>query len=89
MGTDKKLGRDCFILSIPRSKNQRLLLWIEKNTGRMLGAKEKNAAGKTIKEIKVVSVKEFNGLWMIKDLDILRRSEKKRTTLRVEKIEQI
>ncbi len=89
VGSDKKLGRDCFILSVLRSENHCLFLWIEKETGRMLGAKEKNADGKTIKEIKVVSVKEFNGLWMVKDLDIFRRSEKKRTTLRVENVEPI
>ncbi len=86
--TDKKLGKDCFVISVPRGTN-RLLLWIEKETGRVFGAKEENAAGEQVKELKVVSVKEFDKLWMVKDLDIIRPSEKGRTSLRVETVEPI
>jgi hypothetical protein len=87
--TDKKLGRDCYVVSTPRPGGCRLLLWIEQETGRLFGAKEEDSAGKLIKELKVVSVKEFNGLWMVKDLDIIRPAENGRTSLRVETVETV
>lgn len=83
--TDKKLGKECYVIAVPRNAN-RLLLWVEKETGRVFGAKEETAAGKMIKEIKVVSVKEFDKLWMVKDLDILRPAEKGRTSLRIDQV---
>lgn len=86
--TDKKLGRACYVVAVPRGAN-RLLLWIEQETGRVFGAKEEDAAGKPIKELKVVSVKEFDKLWMVKDLDIIRPFENGRTTLRVETVERV
>jgi hypothetical protein len=86
--TDKRLGRNCFVISVPRGNNH-LLLWIEQETGRVFGAKEEDDAGKLIKELKVVSVKEFDKLWMVKDLDIIRPSENGRTSLRVETVETI
>jgi hypothetical protein len=86
--TDKKLGRDCFVVAVPRGDN-RLLLWIEQETGRVFGAKEETAEGQLIKEIKVVSVKEFDKLWMVKDLDIIRPAEKSRTTLRIDRVEAV
>ena len=87
--TGKKLGRECFVIAVPRPGGNRLLLWIEQGTGRMLGAKEQNPDGKTEKEIKVVSVKEFDGLWMVKDLDIILPTENRRTSLRIENVEAI
>lgn len=84
----KKLGRDCFVLSVPRGDN-RLLLWIEQDTGRVFGAREENAEGRMVKEIKVVSVKEFGDVWMVKDVDIIRPSENTRTALRIVSVEPI
>lgn len=86
-GSGKKLGRECYMVSVPRPAGHTLLLWIEKKTGRMMGAKEETADGKTDKIIKVVSVKEFDDLWMVKDLDIIRPSEKGRTSLRIDSVE--
>ena len=86
--TDKKMGKDCYVIAVPRDKN-RLSLWIEQETGRLFGAKEEDTAGNLVKEIKVVSVKEFDKLWMVKDLDIIRPSENGRTSLRVETVEQL
>jgi hypothetical protein len=86
--TDKKLGKECYVISVPRGQN-RLLLWIEQETGRVLGAKEEDVAGTWIKELKVVSVKEFNKLWMVKDLDIIRPLESGRTSLRVDSVETV
>lgn len=86
--TDKRLGRNCFVISVPRGNN-RLLLWIEQETGRVFGAKEETVDGKLIKELKVVSVKEFDKLWMVKDLDIIRPSENGKTSLRVETVETV
>ncbi|MBI9021162.1 MAG: outer membrane lipoprotein-sorting protein [Verrucomicrobia bacterium] len=85
--TAKKLGRDCFVISVPRPENHALLLWVEQNTGRMLGAEEQDADGKMVKIIKVVSVKEFDGLWMVKDLDIIQPGRGGRTSLRVDRVE--
>jgi hypothetical protein len=86
--TDDKLGQECFVISIPRGEN-RLLLWIEQETGRMLGAREETSSGKMLKEIKVVSVKEFDDLWMVKDLDIICPAENRRTALRIDTVEKI
>ncbi len=85
--TDKKLGKECFVVSVPRPENHALLLWVEQDTGRMLGAEERDAEGKTVKIIKVVSVKEFDGLWMVKDLDIIRPGQGGRTSLRIDTVE--
>lgn len=86
-GVGKKLGRDCFELIVPRSGGNRLTLWIEKETGRMLGAREESPNGKLIKDIKVVSVKEFDGLWMVKDIDIIRPQTGARASLRIDTVE--
>jgi hypothetical protein len=86
--TDKKLGRDCYVVAVPRGDN-RLLLWIEKETGRLFGAKEESPGGKTVKEIKVVSVKEFGDIWMVKDVDILRPEENGRTSLKIDTVEAV
>ncbi len=88
VNTDKKLGRDCYVISVPRGKNH-LLLWIEKDTGRVFGAKEETPDGALVKEIKVVSVKEFDKLWMVKDLDIIKPLENGRTSLRIENVETV
>lgn len=85
----KKLGKDCFVLNIPRSGGRRLHLWVEKDTGRTMGAREYSPGGKMIKDIKVVSVKEFDGLWMAKDIDIIRPFDKRKTSLRIDNIEPL
>ena len=85
--TGKKRGEECFVISVPRPENHSLLLWIEKKTGRMLGAEEQNADGKRQKVLKVVSVKKFDDLCMVKDLDIVRFKPERKTTLRIDSLE--
>lgn len=85
--TGKKLGKESFVISVPRPGNHSLLIWVEKKTGRMLGAEEQDIDGKRQKIIKVVSVKEFDGLWMVKDLDIIRPEQNRRTSLRIDTLE--
>jgi hypothetical protein len=87
--TGKKMGKACFVIAAPRPENHSLILWIEKKTGRMLGAEEHDAAGKRLKIIKVVSVKEFDGLWMVKDLDIIQPTEGGRTSLRIDSMQEV
>lgn len=89
VGTARRLGRDCFVLSIPRPDDRRLVLWIEQETGRMLGAREESVSGQTLKEIRVVSVKQFDGLWMIKDLDVIHPQSGHRTGLRIDEVEAV
>jgi hypothetical protein len=84
--TGKKLGRDCYVVAVPRGAN-RLLLWIEQATGRLLGAREETAAGQAVKELKVVSVKEFDDLWMVKDVDMVRLPSGARTSLRIDRVD--
>lgn len=86
-GTGKKLGKECFKIWVPRPDNHVLLLWVEQKTGRLLGAEEQDAAGARQKIIKVVSVKDFDGLWMVKDLDIIQSGKGGRTSLRVDHVE--
>ncbi len=88
INTDKKLGKECYVISVPRGENH-LLLWIEKETSRVLGAKEETATGALVKEIKVVSVKEFDKIWMVKDLDIIRPESGGHTSLRIENVEEV
>jgi len=85
--TGKKLGKECFVISVPRPEKHSILLWIEQKTGRMLGAEEQNESGKAQKIIKVVSVKEFDGLWMVKDLDIIHPDRGGKTSLRIDRAE--
>lgn len=87
LGTGQKLGKECFLISVPRPEGNSLQLWVEKKTGRMMGAEEYDAAGKRQKIIKVVSVKDFDGLWMVKDLDIIQPAQGGRTSLRVNHVE--
>lgn len=86
-GTGKKLGKECFKISVPRPGGHALLLWVEQKTGRLMGAEELNASGARQKIIKVVSVKDFDGLWMVKDLDIILPGQGGRTSLRVDDVE--
>ena len=87
LGIEKKFGKNRFKISVPRPNNHILFLWIEKETGRLVKAEERNADGGKVKTIKVVSVKEFDGLWMVKDLDIIRHEQNRRTSLRVDRVE--
>jgi hypothetical protein len=61
-------------------------LWVEKETGRLLGAEEYNADGDRLKVIKVVSVRKFDDLWMVEDLDIIQPAQGTRTSLRVDEV---
>ena len=85
--TDRKLARDCYVLSVPRPEDKILWLWIEQTTGRLLGAEERDGAGKRTQIIKVVSVKEFDDIWMVKDLDIIRPGLGGKTSLRIDTVE--
>jgi len=87
LGEDKKLGKECFKISVPRPGDHTLLLWVEQKTGRLLGAEEQDASGTRQKIIKVISVKDFDGLWMVKDLDIIQPALGGRTSLRVDDVE--
>ena len=87
LGIEKKFGKERFKISVPRPENRSLRLWVEKETGRLVKAEEVDAAGNRKKIIKVVSVKEFDGLWMVKDLDIIRLEQGGRTSLRVDHVE--
>lgn len=87
LGEGRKLGKECFKISVPRPADHELLLWVEQKTGRLLGAEELDASGKRQKIIKVVSVKDFDGLWMVKDLDIIQSQQGGRTSLRVDHVE--
>lgn len=84
--TDKKMGKACWLISVPREDGNNLFLWIEKETGRMLGAEERDSNGKRLKIIKVVSVKKFDDLWMVKDLDIIRPETGEKVSLRINEV---
>ena len=86
--TDKKMGKKCYLISIPRPKNNRLLLWIEKETGRMMGAEEQDVHENRQKILKVVSVKKFGVLWMVKDLDIIRPETGAKASLRIHEVKE-
>ncbi|MDH3345875.1 MAG: hypothetical protein OEL75_01685 [Kiritimatiellaceae bacterium] len=85
--TEKKFGKDYFVISIPRPNDHQLILKIEQKTGRMKGAEERDANGKRAKVIKVVSVKDFDGLWMVKDLDIDQPEKDSFVRLRIDSLE--
>ena len=87
LGIEKKFGKERFRISVPRPEDRSLRLWVEKETGRLVKAEEVDAAGNRKKIIKVVSVKEFDGLWMVKDLDIIRLEQGGRTSLRIDSVE--
>jgi len=59
---DQKPGKDCHVISIPRGENH-LLLWIEKQTGRTLGAKEETAASKNSTSSGWSRISTSSALW--------------------------
>lgn len=87
LGVEKKFGHQRYKISVPRPHGNALILWVETDTGRMMRAEEIDARGQRQKIIKVVSVKNINDLWIVKDLDIIRPAKKGRTTLRVDRVE--
>ncbi len=87
LGLEKKFGKERFKISIPRPGDHTLRLWIEKETGRMARAEEYDSEGLRVKVIEVKSVHKFDGLWMIKDLDIIRPERNRRTSLRIDTLE--
>lgn len=87
LGIEKKFGKERFRISVPRPDGHSLLLWVEKETGRLVKAEEYDAVRARQKILKVVSVKEFDGLWMVKDLDIIRPEQNQRTSLRIDTLE--
>jgi hypothetical protein len=86
IGTDRKFFKECYLISIPRPGGNTMKLWVEKETGRLLGAEEYNADGDRLKVIKVVSVRKFDDLWMVEDLDIIQPAQGTRTSLRVDEV---
>jgi len=86
IGSGRKLGKECYLISIPRPGGNEMRLWVEKETGRLLGAEENDADGRRIRIIKVVSVKKFDDLWMVKDLDIIQPATGERTSLRIDEL---
>ncbi len=87
LGIEKKFGKKRFKISVPHPPDCTLLLWIEKETGRMVKAEEYDAGKNRVKTIKVVSVKEFDDIWMVKDLDIIHPDGEGKTSLRVDSVE--
>jgi hypothetical protein len=87
IGTDRKLGKECFLISIPRPSGNELKLWVGKEAGGLLGAEEYTADGNRIKIIKVVSFAKFDDLWMVKNLDIIQPATGEKTSLRIDQLE--
>ncbi len=87
LGVEKAFGKERYEISIPRPNKRSLLLWIEKENGRLVRVEEYDADRKKVKTIKIVSVKKFDGLWMAKDLDIIRHDRNQRTSLRIDTLE--
>ncbi len=87
MEQEESFGKTLYKISIPRPNGHTLLVWVEKDKGRMMKAEEYDADQQQNKIIKVVSVKEFDGLWMVKDLDIIRPSCPGRTSLRIDSVD--
>ena len=89
VGVEKKFGKERYEISIPRPGDRTLQLWVEKDTGRMAQAEERDAAGNRKKVIKVVSVKNFDDLWMVKDLDIIQPETGSRSSLRIDEVKEV
>jgi hypothetical protein len=89
LGLEKKFGKKRYEISVPRPNDGTLLLWIEKETGRLVKAEENDADNQRIKTIRVVSVKEFDDLWMVKDLDIIHPDGEGKTSLRIDTVETV
>jgi hypothetical protein len=88
VGVDKKFGKERYEIAIPRPGGRILQLWVEKDTGRMVQAEERDAGGTRRKVIKVVSVKNFDDLWMVKDLDIIQPETGARASLRIDEVKK-
>ena len=82
-----RFGKEKYKLSVPRPGGRTLILWVEKETGRMTRAEEMDENGVLQKVIDVKSVQKFDGLWMAKDIDIIRPKQGRRTSLRIDRVE--
>lgn len=89
VGVETSFGKMRYKITIPRSAGRTLNLWIEKESGRIRKAEERAADGDLEKVIRVVSVKNFDDLWMVKDLDIIRPQTGNRTSLRIDTVEAV
>jgi len=86
-GKARKLGRESWAVRIPRGAAGTRRLWIEQHTGLVLGVEGHDADGLVQKIIKIVSIKKQDGLWLAKDIDIIRPGVPGRVSLRVEVVE--
>jgi hypothetical protein len=86
IGTGRKIGKSCYKIQINRPNDEKMTLWIEQETGRMLGAETVDSEGWRQTILKVVSVKDFDGIWMVKDLDMVFPVRGGRTSLRIDHI---
>ncbi len=86
LGLESAFGKERYQIAVPRPDDHTLMLWIEKETGRIVKAEEVDAAGKKIKIIKTASVKKFDDLWMVKDIDIIRPDTGEQVSLRIDEV---
>jgi hypothetical protein len=86
-----KLGQSAYVIDIPAPETEedlsRVRVWISMTQGMMLGAEMYGKDGKRQRYMRVDSIKKVDeGLWMVKNLDIKRPSEKERTKLQLDSI---
>ena len=90
VGHEKKLNRACFVLEIPdpRRADRRRRLWIDRKTGMVLETRTLDAERRTLRRLKIKSIKKIDGLWVAKDLELIDQTTGIRTLLRIADVER-
>lgn len=83
-GNGNKIGRDCYIVDVPvPNQTSSMRLWIWKKMGMLLEVQTLDEKQKTIRSMKITSVKKLDGMWVAKDLEIKNKASGNKTILEI------
>ncbi|MEM7397265.1 MAG: outer membrane lipoprotein-sorting protein, partial [Verrucomicrobiota bacterium] len=93
MGSEEVKGRHCHVIDLPAPEEATdlngLRLWIDSQYLMLLQAETYNKEGNLIRRLKVKSFKKMDDMWMLKDIDIYSMPSRKKTTLRIKKLDRV
>ena len=88
-GEDSARGRDCFLVDVKPPAGEsanagKIRLWIDEDARTLLQAEEYSPQGKAVRRMSVLSFKEIDDKWMVKDIEIQNLDNGVKTTLHVD-----
>jgi serpin B len=81
---EKKINRECHVVDVPiPGTSETMRLWIEKKMGMLLEAQTLDGRGKTVRRMRIKSIKKMDGLWVAKDLEVEDKKTGSKTILQI------